>query len=89
MTCGACPEQYDVYDDDDNIVGYLRLRHGMFAAHVDGSGGDVVYSASVDGDGSFTSGERDEHLRRAIDNIAIVLEQRRINAEYHSRQEPE
>lgn len=28
MTCFACPEQYDVLDENDNIVGYIRLRHG-------------------------------------------------------------
>ena len=31
LTCGACPEQYDVFDGDRQ-VGYLRLRHGHFRA---------------------------------------------------------
>jgi len=26
-TCGACPEQYDVFLEGEN-VGYMRLRHG-------------------------------------------------------------
>lgn len=30
QTCFACPEQYDAYDKYDNLVGYLRLRHGFF-----------------------------------------------------------
>ena len=29
MTCECCPEQYDVYKNDEK-VGYLRLRHGVF-----------------------------------------------------------
>jgi len=24
----ACPEQYDVFDEDGNNVAYVRLRHG-------------------------------------------------------------
>ena len=31
QTCGACPEQYDVYEGDEE-VGYMRLRHGHFHA---------------------------------------------------------
>ena len=29
MTCFACPEQYDVFLDGEQ-VGYLRLKHGVF-----------------------------------------------------------
>lgn len=28
QTCGACPEQYDVYDMSNKQVGYVRLRWG-------------------------------------------------------------
>jgi len=31
LTCGACPEQYDVFKNGQQ-VGYLRLRHGFFSA---------------------------------------------------------
>lgn len=30
QTSIACPEQYDIYDADDELVGYVRLRHGKF-----------------------------------------------------------
>ena len=33
-TCGACPEQYDVYRERDNkYVGYIRCRWGYIVAH--------------------------------------------------------
>ena len=38
MTCFACPEQYDVYLEDEK-VGYLRLRHGHFRCDVPDCGG--------------------------------------------------
>lgn len=28
-TCEACPEQYDVYDSDNERIAYIRLRHGF------------------------------------------------------------
>lgn len=27
-TCGACPEQYDVYSDENELIGYIRFRWG-------------------------------------------------------------
>ena len=27
-TCGACPEQFDVYSDENELVGYIRFRWG-------------------------------------------------------------
>ena len=61
QTCGACPEQYDVYFEGNNI-GYLRLRHGYFRAEYKG---DVVYEAYPQGDGCFYSEERDLYLKKA------------------------
>jgi len=72
QTCGACPEQYDVFSDDI-IVGYLRLRHGLFTAREGGVAGDVVYSANTEGDGSFEDDEREFHLERALEEIAKTL----------------
>lgn len=34
QTCSACPEQYDVLDDDGFQIGYLRLRWGEFTVEV-------------------------------------------------------
>ncbi len=72
-TCGACPEQYDVYDDD-RAVGYLRLRHGYFRAEFLPTD-EVVYTAEVNGDGCFEDDERVRHLNAACRAIAAKLEE--------------
>lgn len=68
MTCMACPEQYDVFDGDEQ-VGYLRLRHGFFSVEVPDCGGELVYQASPEGDGIFEDHERDHHLSMAVKAI--------------------
>lgn len=66
QTCSACPEQYDVFDQEDKRVGYLRLRHGCFRADYLKCGGETLYKASPDGDGCFEDYEREYHLYKAI-----------------------
>lgn len=62
-TCDACPEQYDVYDKESNIVGYVRLRHGFLYAEYPYVGGEMVYEAYPKGDGIFRGDrERKYHL---------------------------
>jgi len=68
MTCGACPEQYDVYRNG-KIVGYLRLRHGYFTASYPECGGEIVYATGTIGDGIFVESERYKHLKKAIKAI--------------------
>lgn len=69
QTCGACPEQYDVYLDGCE-VGYLRLRHGHFRAEYTADGGDeIVYEGLPEGDGVFEYEERNYYLNRAIQAI--------------------
>ena len=65
MTCGACPEQYDVFFEDVQ-VGYLRLRHGYFTARCPDSSGDLVYEAEPHGDGIFEYDEREGYLEKAL-----------------------
>lgn len=75
-TCGACPEQYDVYKDKKQ-VGYLRLRHGNFTVQTPSAGGEIVYQASPKGDGLFEDSEREYFLTeaiRAIDAFATPKE---------------
>ena len=72
QTCGACPEQYDVFDGEE-MVGYLRLRHGHFRAHVGGPGGEVVYEANTLGDGMFEESEAEFHLEKATNAIRRSL----------------
>lgn len=65
LTCGACPEQYDVFDGGEQ-VGYLRLRHGYFAAYRHVTSDHPVYEAYPDGDGVFMPNERDGYLAAAV-----------------------
>jgi len=61
-TCGACPEQYDIYWKR-LYVGYARLRHSTFRVDAPGCGLETVYSARPEGDGIFADEtERVEHL---------------------------
>ena len=70
QTSSGCPEQYEVLcDTDGNVkqVGYLRLRHGSFYAAYPDHKGEIVYTASPKGDGSFSSEEeRYFYLREAV-----------------------
>lgn len=78
QTCGACPEQYDVFFDRRQI-GYLRLRHGWFSAtYPDHTGDDVVYTSEPKGDGCFAMDERADELEAAVEALVRRdLEERR------------
>jgi hypothetical protein len=66
-TCGACPEQYDVFEEaTGKQVGYLRLRHGYFRADVPDCGGETVYESFTGGDGIFDEDERITELTAAV-----------------------
>lgn len=66
QTCMACPEQYDVYLNDE-MIGYLRLRHGSFtASYPDWNGNLVYHTTEVIGDGIFASSERMTQLTKAV-----------------------
>lgn len=69
LTCGACPEQYDVYKQ----VGYLRLRHGEFRVDFPDCGGETIYEAEPKGDGIFEGVERMKYLSEAMKAILKKL----------------
>lgn len=71
LTCGACPEQYDVFLHGVQI-GYLRLRHGHFTATSPDVGGKLVYSAAPAGDGVFEAHERMMYLEEAVAKLLTV-----------------
>jgi len=76
QTCGACPEQYDVYMDDDlkTRVAYVRLRHGLFRVDCP-PGGESVFAAEPPGaDGIFVSDEQRQNYL-ALACHAILLKQ--------------
>lgn len=60
--CGTfCPEQYDVWDENGNMVGYVRLRWGGLTCEYPDVGGEYIYHASI-GDG-WTGGFEDDEQR--------------------------
>ncbi len=75
QTCGACPEQYDVFSDTEekNQVGYLRLRHGHFTVSYLYALGKLLYEANPRGDGIFDSEEREYYLKMAVKAIDMEV----------------
>ena len=72
MTCSACPEQYDVFDEDGNEIAYVRLRWGFLYCDCSDCGGDTVYEFRFPDEykGQFASEEeRMLHLSRIRDEI--------------------
>lgn len=66
QTCFACPEQYDVYKDN-NLVGYVRLSWGFLRCDYPDVGRETVYEYCFGEDvvykGCFNSDEeRNFHL---------------------------
>lgn len=43
QTCGSSPEQYDVYDENNNQVAYVRLRYGYLRVYCPDYGCEAVY----------------------------------------------
>lgn len=70
MTCGACPEAYDVFLHGRE-VGYMRLRHGNFTVEAKTR---QVYSAKPDGDGLFDTGERDHYIFMGLKAINELVD---------------
>ena len=72
-TCYACPEQYDVYDENHNVVGYVRLRWGGLSCEYPYVGGEVIYITSIGNDGWGGMFESEEqrlyHLTAIADKI--------------------
>ena len=71
LTCWACPEQYDVFLDEQQ-VGYVRLRWGCLSARLGNVYGEEIYHHNfTDGYlGVFpNSDSREEHLSKIADCI--------------------
>lgn len=68
-TCFACPEQYEAFDEQGKLVGYLRLRWGIFRVDYPDVGGRTIYQAAPKGKGRFEDEERDFYLSEAIKAI--------------------
>lgn len=71
-TCGLCPEQYDVYNNNDEIVGYVRLRWGNLTCEYPDVMGEMIYHTTIGSrlTGCFESIEqRIRHLNIIADKI--------------------
>ena len=71
-TCFACPEQYDVYDYKEKIVGYVRLRYGNLTCKYPDIGGELIYEASI-GDGLCGRFESDKQRMNHLNKIAVKI----------------
>jgi len=69
LGCGACPEQYEAYNESGDHVGYLRLRHGRFTVECPDVGYDLVLEGRPEGDGHFMYEERTQWLEKAVTAI--------------------
>lgn len=70
--CDGCPESYEVLNNQDDIVGYIRLRWGYLACEVPDVGGDIVYEHDFDDGlkGCFSNDdEANEYLNACLDAI--------------------
>ena len=68
-TCGACPEQYDVYDSEGKQVAYVRLRWGILHCNYPDVDGERIYITDI-GDGFTGCFESDEQRIKHLNNIA-------------------
>lgn len=76
-TCGACPEQYDVFKGGRQ-VGYVHLRRGTVTCYFPDCRGDTIYSHSFDDEwkGFFEDpDERETYLNRIATAIHVALAQ--------------
>lgn len=70
LTCGAYPEQYDVFIGHRQ-VGYLRLRGGRFRADYPDVMEETVYTAEPQGEGYFFDDEREFFLTHAVSALVV------------------
>ena len=68
-TCCLCPEQYDVFDSNGYIVGYVRLRYGNLTCDYPNVDGKCIYYASV-GDNWTGCFESEEERMIYLNDIA-------------------
>lgn len=73
MTCGACPEQYEVFKEGKQVA-YYRLRHGKFRVDYPNVRGKTIYEAEPLGDGIFEPEERLKHLTKAMRKLIIQIQ---------------
>lgn len=68
QTCGACPEQYDVFDAGTR-AGYMRLRHGLFTVECPDTGDGVI----VDEERVYWLRKGQEAIQEWLDSVALYI----------------
>lgn len=68
QTCSGCPEQYDVFNNGEQVC-YIRLRWGCLYAECPDVGGEMVYEADI-GDG--LTGTFESHDQRQFHLMQIA-----------------
>ena len=70
QTCEACPEQYNVFNEEGNQVAYFRLRWGHFRVDTPDCGGETIYECDTKGNGCFEdSNERKNTIIKAFEAV--------------------
>lgn len=77
QTCGACPEQYDIYDGE-TPVGYLRLRGGHLYVECPDAGGQRVLERKYQDGlcGCLEFDDREKYLSLAAAAVAKWMRRR-------------
>lgn len=72
QTCTACPEQYDVFDDEGKQVAYVRLRWGRLRVDVPDCGHQTIFSHQFDDHwkGCFDLDER-PHWMGVVNDVIV------------------
>lgn len=73
LTSNACPEQYDVLRNSEQVA-YLRLRGGAFRVEYPDVMGELIFWATPNGDGAFDNNERIAYLVKTLRVIQKGLE---------------
>lgn len=79
LTCGACPEQYEVFKNEKEVA-YYRLRHGEFRVDYPECGEETIYEAEPSGDGIFDDNERLFYLSKAMHIVLSKLKKDGISS---------
>lgn len=77
QTCSGSPEQYDVYDENNNQVAYVRLRWGYLRVDCPDYGCETIYEHEFsDGfKGCFDDEqERSKYMKRITNSIVEYYE---------------
>ena len=67
-TCSCSPEQYDVFDNNNN-VGYIRLRWGELTCEYPDVGGEEIYHAEI---GDEWTGMFENDIQRQLHLLDIA-----------------